>query len=93
LGGERSLRGLPYYAVLPRTAEGAYFLSEGGARLGGDRYLQLNLEFQIKVGGPIKFIIFSDIGNTWHELQGWELGQLRYSPDGISVSSVWRPSM
>jgi outer membrane protein insertion porin family len=79
LGGERSLRGLPYYGVLPRTEKGLYFLSPGGARLGGDRYFQLNLEYQIKVGGPIKFILFSDIGNTWHEDQGWDLGLLRYT--------------
>ena len=79
LGGERSLRGFPYYSVLPRKANGDYFYTEGGARLAGDRYLQLNLEYQIKVGGPVKLIFFTDIGNTWHELQGWDLGLLRYS--------------
>jgi outer membrane protein insertion porin family len=79
LGGERSLRGLPYYGVLPRTEDGRYFYSLGGSRVGGDRYFQLNLEYQIKVGGPIKFILFSDIGNTWHEDQGWDLGLMRYT--------------
>jgi outer membrane protein insertion porin family len=82
LGGERSLRGLPYYGVLPRKANGDYFLTAGGAREGGDRYLQINLEYQIKVGGPIKFILFSDIGNTWHEEQGWEFNLLRYTAGG-----------
>jgi outer membrane protein insertion porin family len=79
LGGERSLRGFQYYSVLPRTKNGLYFNTPAGAAEGGDRYLQVNLEFQIKVGGPIKFIIFSDIGNTWHEKQGWELSLMRYS--------------
>ncbi len=79
LGGERSLRGFEYYSVLPRTKSGEYFLTSAGASMGGDRYMQVNLEFQIKVGGPIKFIIFSDIGNTWHEQQGWDLSLLRYS--------------
>ncbi|MCX7895605.1 MAG: outer membrane protein assembly factor BamA [Thermoanaerobaculum sp.] len=79
LGGERSLRGFSYYSVVPRKANGDYFLTENGSRMGGDRYLQLNLEYQIKLGGPIKFILFADLGNTWHELQGWQLGLLRYS--------------
>ncbi len=79
LGGERSLRGFAYYSVLPRKANGDYFYTEGGARMAGDRFLQLNLEFQIKVGGPVKLIFFTDIGNTWHETQGWDLGLLRYS--------------
>ncbi len=79
LGGERSLRGFEWYSVLPRTKTGAYFVDANGVQLGGDRYLQLNLEYQIKVGGPLKLIFFSDIGNTWYETQGWDLGLLRYS--------------
>lgn len=79
LGGERSLRGFSYYSVVPRKANGDFFLTPNGSRMGGDRYLQLNLEYQIKLGGPLKLIFFTDIGNTWHELQGWQLGLLRYS--------------
>ena len=79
LGGERSLRGFSYYSVVPRKANGEFFLTPNGSRMGGDRYLQLNLEYQIKLGGPLKLIFFSDIGNTWHEQQGWQLGLLRYS--------------
>ena len=79
LGGEQSLRGLPFYDVLPRTKDGAYFLDQYGSRLGGDRYLQLNLEYQVKVGGPLKFIVFTDIGNTWVKQQGWDLSLLRYT--------------
>ena len=79
LGGENSLRGFEWYSVLPRTKAGEYFVDANGVQLGGDRYLQLNLEYQIKVGGPLKLIFFSDIGNTWYETQGWDLGLLRYS--------------
>lgn len=79
LGGERSLRGFSYYSVVPRKANGDFFLTANGSRMGGDRYLQLNLEYQIKLGGPLKLIFFSDVGNTWHEQQGWQLGLLRYS--------------
>ncbi|HVN76921.1 MAG TPA: outer membrane protein assembly factor BamA [Thermoanaerobaculaceae bacterium] len=79
LGGERSLRGFEWYSVLPRTKTGAYFVDANGVQLGGDRYLQANIEYQIKLGGPLKLIFFSDIGNTWYETQGWDLGLLRYS--------------
>ena len=78
LGGERSLRGFSYYQVLPRKRNGDYFLTPGGAREGGDRYLQFNVEYQIKVGGPVKFILFLDVANSWHEDQGWDLGWWRY---------------
>jgi outer membrane protein insertion porin family len=79
LGGERSLRGFEWYSVLPRTKTGAYFVDANGVQLGGDRYLQANIEYQIKLGGPLKLIFFSDIGNTWYETQGWDLGLMRYS--------------
>jgi len=77
LGGDRSLRGLPYYSVLPRTEEGAYFYTPAGSRMGGDRYLQGNVELQFRVGGPVKLVLFTDLGNTYHEDQGWDLGLYR----------------
>jgi outer membrane protein insertion porin family len=77
LGGDRTLRGIPYYTVLPRTAEGRYFLSDNGVREGGDRYWQLNLEQQFAVGGPVKLVFFVDMGNTYHELQGWDFSLWR----------------
>ncbi len=77
LGGDRSLRGLPYYSVLPRTEEGLYFFSPGGSRLGGDRFWQVNLEYQVRVGGPVKLVAFFDAGNTYVEEQGWDLGLWR----------------
>lgn len=79
LGGERSLRGFEWYSVLPRTKTGEYFVDANGVQLGGDRYLQFNIEYQIKLGGPLKLIFFTDIGNTWYETQGWELSLMRYS--------------
>jgi outer membrane protein insertion porin family len=80
LGGERSIRGFQYYSIIPRTQKGGlYFRDAYGVPLGGDRYVQLNLEYQIKVGGPVKFILFTDWGNTWNAIQGWDIGWLRYS--------------
>ena len=77
LGGDRSLRGLPYYSVLPRTAEGDYFYTPGGSRMGGDRYWQTNVELQFKLGGPVKLVTFTDLGNTYDPDQGWDLGLYR----------------
>lgn len=77
LGGDRSLRGLPYYSVRPRTEDGDYFFTEQGSILGGDRYWLLNLEYQIRLGGPVKLVLFGDFGNTYHETQGWDWGLYR----------------
>lgn len=77
LGGDRSLRGIPYFSVLPRTEEGRFFVTPGGSREGGDRYWQFNLEYQFRVGGPVKLVTFFDAGNTYHEEQGWDLNLWR----------------
>lgn len=77
LGGDRSLRGIPYYTVLPRDENGNFFLSPGGARLGGDRYWITNLEYQIRLGGPVKVVLFSDLGNTYVKEQGWDMANFR----------------
>lgn len=79
LGGDRTLRGLPYYSVRPRTEDGQYFYTEAGSVLGGDRYWLLNLEYQYRVGGPVKLVLFTDIGNTYIEEQGWDWGLYRHT--------------
>jgi outer membrane protein insertion porin family len=79
LGGDRTLRGLPYYAVLPRTEVGRYFLTENGSRMGGDRYWLTNFELQYSIGGPVKLIVFTDLGNTYHEDQGWDFSLYRHT--------------
>jgi outer membrane protein insertion porin family len=77
LGGDRSLRGIPYYSVLPRTEDGRYFYTERGSQVGGDRYWLLNLEYQLRLGGPVKLVLFADTGNTYHEDQGWDFSLFR----------------
>jgi len=79
LGGDRSIRGFPYYTILPRTELGFYFLTPGGSRLGGDRYWLTNFELQYRVGGPVKVVAFFDAGNTYVEQQGWDLQLWRRS--------------
>jgi outer membrane protein insertion porin family len=77
MGGDRSLRGLPYYSVLPRTEEGEYFSTPGGSRIGGDRYWQVNLEYQFLIGGPVRLVYFIDMGNTYVAQQGWDFSLWR----------------
>ncbi len=79
LGGDRTLRGLPYYSVLPRTELGFYFLTANGSRMGGDRYWLSNLELQFALGGPVKLVLFTDVGNTYHENQGWDFALYRHT--------------
>jgi outer membrane protein insertion porin family len=77
LGGDRSLRGIPYYTVLPRDADLNWYLSPSGVREGGDRYWLLNFEQQFAIGGPVKLVAFVDLGNTYHEDQGWDFSLFR----------------
>jgi outer membrane protein insertion porin family len=77
LGGDRSLRGIPYYSVLPRTEDGDFFYTPGGSQMGGDRYWLFNLEYQFRLGGPVKLVAFVDTGNTYHEDQGWDFSLFR----------------
>ncbi len=80
LGGDRTLRGFPYYSVTPRDEEtGVYFRTPEGAIIGGDRYWLLNLELQVKLGGPVKLVFFTDNGNTYAPIQGWEWSWFRQS--------------
>jgi len=87
LGGDRTLRGIPYYTVLPRTEDLEWFYSADGVREGGDRYWMLNFEQQFVLGGPVKLVFFFDIGNTYHEEQGWDLGLYRKTT-GIELRVV-----
>jgi len=84
LGGDRSLRGIPYYTVVPRTPTGGYYLTPGGSILGGDRFWQVNLEAQFRVGGPVKLVYFIDLGNTYFDTQGWQFSEFRRTT-GIEV--------
>ncbi len=79
LGGDRTIRGFPYYTILPRTAQGFYFLTPGGSRIGGDRYWLTNFELQYRIGGPVKLVAFFDAGNTYVEQQGWDFELWRKS--------------
>jgi outer membrane protein insertion porin family len=79
LGGERSIRGHSTYSVLPRREDGTLFRDPRGAALGGDRFLQANLEYHLLAGGPFRFLIWTDAGQTWAEEQDLDFAEVRWT--------------
>ncbi len=47
--------------------------------VGGDRYLQVNLEYHYLAGGPFRIILFADAGQTWAPDLPFDIGELRYT--------------
>ncbi len=81
LGGDNSVRGFSFGSILARGESGGPLVSSEGIVLGGDRYLQANVEYQWLLGGPFRILGFVDAGNTWNTEfgAGVDLGTLRYS--------------
>ncbi|MEW6456115.1 MAG: outer membrane protein assembly factor BamA [Acidobacteriota bacterium] len=76
MGGELSLRGFEFYTIGPKN--------EAGVMIGGDKSLLFNFEYQIPVGGPLKAIIFYDVGNVWAIGEKIDLSNL-YSSTGLEA--------
>jgi outer membrane protein insertion porin family len=49
---------------------------------GGDKFLQMNLEFQVLVGGPFRVIAFIDGGNVYDDDQSLDPSNIRTSAGG-----------
>jgi len=95
LGGERSIRGHATRSLFPRTetdelicvpvgttkpSEDDYIpCASNSFILGGDRYLQANLEYHFLAGGPFRFILFTDAAQTYAPGQSLDFGRLRYT--------------
>ena len=79
LGGEQSIRGFRRRSLFPRDEAGNLILDPSGAVVGGDRYLQGNLEYHILAGGPFRVILFGDAANTWAPGQSIDVGSMRYT--------------
>lgn len=78
LGGEDSLRGFGVRSVFPLTKDNRYFVDpQSGTIEGGNRYYLLNLEYVFHVTEQMDIALFTDIGNTYHERQKWELSNYR----------------
>jgi outer membrane protein assembly factor BamA len=65
MGGENSLRGFRTGRVVVVDDDGNFIRDEFQFEQGGDRFLQLNLEYHFLVGGPFRIVFFSDGGNVF----------------------------
>lgn len=79
LGGEQSLRGHRRRSLFPRDDAGNLIREASGAVLGGETYLQANVEYHLLAGGPFRVIFFGDAANAWAPGQSVDLGTLRYT--------------
>ncbi|HKF42975.1 MAG TPA: outer membrane protein assembly factor BamA [Thermoanaerobaculia bacterium] len=79
IGGEQSLRGFRAGAVLPLTEKNQVFTDEFGRILGGNKFFVMNLEYVFFSLGPAKLLVFSDVGNVYHETQKFDLSRIRSS--------------
>ena len=79
LGGENSIRGHRFRSIFLRKPNGDPVTDAFGLTLGGDKYLQLNLEYHFLLGGPFRMILFADAGNVFGEGQSYDLSNLRYT--------------
>lgn len=79
IGGDRSVRGFAYGSIYPLKDNDQAFFSDQGALLGGDKYMVLNLEAVYYMAGPLKFVLFFDAGNAWHESQSFNPLKMRAS--------------
>lgn len=73
LGGENSVRGFEYKSIWVRDEEGDTVLDEYGLALGGNRSLQLNLEYHVLFGKPFRLLAFTDLGKVSADSQPFDL--------------------
>jgi outer membrane protein insertion porin family len=79
LGGENSIRGHRFRSIFVRDSKGHILLDQDGFALGGDKYVQFNLEYHFLLGGPFRLLLFADAGNVYGKAQGFDLSRLRYT--------------
>jgi len=91
LGGETSIRGFNFRDLTVRCVGGEPYpgrpdtpcakderlIDQNGTLLGGDKYLQLNLEYHLLLGGPFRIVTFLDAANVYGEGQSIDVGRLR----------------
>lgn len=80
LGGENSIRGHRFRSIFLRDDNGNPLRDPfTGVILGGDSYVQLNLEYHFLLGGPFRVLLFTDAGNVFGEGQRFNVSNLRYT--------------
>jgi outer membrane protein insertion porin family len=93
MGGETSIRGFEFRDLTVRCEGGEPYpgrplqpcrpderlIDENGSLLGGNSFLQLNVEYHLLVGGPFRIVAFADAAQVYGEDQSFDLGRLRQS--------------
>ncbi|OGF62252.1 MAG: outer membrane protein assembly factor BamA [Candidatus Fischerbacteria bacterium RBG_13_37_8] len=74
LGGEYSIRGYDIRTIGPIDPNISKVYT-----IGGDKYLQFNMEYQIPIAGPVKLAAFLDGGNAFAKGERIDFTDLRYS--------------
>jgi outer membrane protein insertion porin family len=75
----REIRGFGRSSIWVRDDEGQTVLDPLGFPLGGDKWVSMNVEYHVLLGGPFRLIFFADAGNVYGEDQSFDLTRLRYS--------------
>jgi len=68
IGGENSIRGMRFRSVTVRDSAGNPTLDTFGAGVGGDKFMQYNVEYHFLTGGPFRVLVFADAGNVYGEV-------------------------
>ncbi len=73
LGGINSMRGFPW--------RGIHATDEDGAEIGGDKYIQVNVEYLIPLikQANVMGVLFFDTGNVYDNHEPYDVGELRQS--------------
>ncbi len=82
IGGENSVRGFQFRSIYVRDEDTNLPVLQDGYFKGGDKFLQMNLEFQVLVGGPFRVILFADGGNVYDDDQSLDLTRSAHSAGG-----------
>jgi len=90
LGGETTIRGFQFRDLTVRCLGGEPFpgrtapcakderlIDSSFALLGGDKFLQFNLEYHLLLGGPFRVIAFADAAQVYAKSQSFDLSRLR----------------
>jgi outer membrane protein insertion porin family len=77
LGGENSIRGHRYRSIFLRDKTGQPLRDANAVILGGNSYVQFNLEYHFVLGGPFRVLLFTDAGNVFGEGQNFSFSNLR----------------
>lgn len=77
LGGESTLRGHRFRSIRVRDSDGTIRVDNRNIPLGGDSFLQLNLEYQLLLGGPFRVVGYVDGANVFASDQEVSLSELR----------------